>query len=67
MGKFSRLFLIGDVKQSDIKGSGFTKVFDLFNDEDSKNHGIFTFEFGVADIVRDENLKFVIEKFEGMK
>jgi phosphate starvation-inducible PhoH-like protein len=64
MGRFSKLFLIGDAKQSNIKGSGFEAVFDLFNNEESKNLGIQTFEFTKDDCMRSEILKFIIEKFE---
>jgi phosphate starvation-inducible protein PhoH len=67
MAKFSTLFICGDAQQSDIKQSGFTKVFDLFNNEESKKRGIYTFEFGKDDIVRSEILSYIIEQFENIK
>jgi phosphate starvation-inducible protein PhoH len=67
MAKFSTLFICGDAQQSDIKQSGFTKVFDLFNNEESKKRGIHTFEFGKEDIVRSEILSYIIEQFENIK
>ena len=67
MTTFSKLFICGDAQQSDIRQSGFCTVFDLFNNEESKNNGIHTFEFGKEDIVRSEILSYIIEKFEKLK
>jgi phosphate starvation-inducible protein PhoH len=67
MAKFSTLFICGDTQQSDIKQSGFNKVFSLFDNEESKNRGIYTFEFGKEDIVRSEILSYIIECFENLK
>jgi phosphate starvation-inducible protein PhoH len=67
MAKFSTLFICGDAQQSDIKQSGFGKVFDIFNNEESKQRGIHTFEFGKEDIVRSEILAYIIEQFENIK
>jgi phosphate starvation-inducible protein PhoH len=67
MAKFSTLFICGDAQQSDIKQSGFNKVFNLFDNEESKERGIHTFEFGKEDIVRSEILSYVIEQFENLK
>jgi phosphate starvation-inducible PhoH-like protein len=67
MAKFSTLFICGDAQQSDIKQSGFNKVFNLFDNEESKGRGIYTFEFGKEDIVRSEILSYVIEQFENLK
>jgi phosphate starvation-inducible PhoH-like protein len=64
MAKFSTLFICGDAQQSDIKQSGFNKVYDMFNTEEAQNHGIYTFEFGKEDIVRSEILSYIIEQFE---
>jgi phosphate starvation-inducible PhoH-like protein len=63
MGHFSTLFLIGDTEQSNVKTSGFDRVFNLFNDEVSKENGIFTFEFGPEDCMRSPVVKFILEKF----
>lgn len=67
MAKFSTLFVCGDAQQSDIKQSGFNKVFELFDNQDSKDRGIHTFEFGKEDIVRSEILSYIIEQFESLK
>lgn len=64
MGKFSKLVLIGDIRQSDIKNSGFETIYDLFDDQKSKDKGIHTFKFGTADIMRNDILAYIIEKFE---
>jgi phosphate starvation-inducible PhoH-like protein len=67
MAKFSTLFICGDAQQSDIKQSGFNKVFDLFDKDCAKERGIHTFEFGKEDIVRSEILSYIIEQFEKSK
>lgn len=64
MGKFSKLFLIGDERQANIRNSGFADVYDLFNNEESRQNGIHTFEFDANDCMRNEILKFIIEKFD---
>ncbi len=65
LGKFSKLIIAGDPGQSDINGkSGFQRMFDLFNDETSKDNGIQTFAFTKDDIVRSGILKYVIERIE---
>lgn len=65
VGEFSKIFILGDPQQSDIGSkSGFKKMFDCFNNEESKNHGIFTFEFTEDDIVRSELVKFIIKKIK---
>ena len=48
IGEFSKVMLCGDVTQSDLKNGerdSFSRLFDLFNDEESKSNGIFCFEF----------------------
>ncbi len=63
--EFTRVFLVGDsANQNDIGGkSGFRKMFDLFNDEESRNNGVFAYELrDRADIVRSGFLRFVMEK-----
>ena len=46
------------------KSGGFTKVYDLFNNELSKSKGVFTFEFNDEDdVIRSEIIKFIIKKF----
>lgn len=67
MAKFSNLFICGDVKQSDIKNSGFEKIYSLFDTDEAKKNGIYTFEFDKSDIVRSEILSFIIEEFDKIK
>jgi phosphate starvation-inducible PhoH-like protein len=68
VGHDSKLIICGDFMQSDINGkSGFKPIFDLFDDEESKERGVQTFSFGYEDIVRSEILKFLISKLEKYK
>jgi phosphate starvation-inducible PhoH-like protein len=66
LGKFSKLICIGDLRQPDIRDSGFEKVYDLFDTEESKSHGVYTYKFGRDDIMRNSVLSFIIEKFESL-
>lgn len=66
LGAHSKMIILGDPRQSDLVGkSGFKTYFDLFNDQESQDKGIFCFEFTKDDIVRNGILKYVIEKIEG--
>jgi phosphate starvation-inducible PhoH-like protein len=66
IGEFSKVFLCGDPEQSDLPQgkSGFSKVYDLFNNEESKENGIFCMELTEADIVRSELCRFITHKFK---
>lgn len=65
LGKFSKLIVCGDPMQSDINGkSGFLKMFDLFNDEESCKNGIHCFAFTKDDIVRSGILRYIVERLE---
>lgn len=66
LSKFATLFIIGDEKQTNVKDSGFVKVFNLFDNEESKNNGIYTFSFNKSDIMRNEVLSYILDKFEEM-
>ena len=67
VGKFSYVFGIGDSWQVDIKNSGFRNMFNLFNDEESKENKIFTFELQEEmDVMRSDFLKYVMKKVRGL-
>lgn len=66
-GEFSKVFVCGDPQQSDINGrSGFQSIFNLFNDDESKEHGIYTFEFTEDDILRSALVKFIVQKIKNL-
>lgn len=68
IGKNSKMILCADSDQSDLNGkSGFKKVYDLFNDQQSMDNGIWTFSFGYQDILRSKIIKFVVEKLTQLK
>ena len=65
LGEFSKIFILGDIDQTDIGNkSGFKKMFDTFDDDESKSNGIYTFTFTEDDIVRSELVKFIIKKLK---
>lgn len=66
LGYGSTLFLIGDYKQSNIHNSGFTKVFDAFDNDQSKERGIHTFKFGKSDIMRSPIISYILDIFENL-
>jgi phosphate starvation-inducible PhoH-like protein len=67
VGKFSYVFGIGDSWQVDIKNSGFRNMFNIFNDEESKEHKIFTFELqDEMDVMRSDFLKYVMKKVRNL-
>jgi len=65
MGKYSRAFILADPMQTDLKNGnrgGFNKIFDIFDNQESREMGIETFEFSNEDIVRSELTKFIVTK-----
>lgn len=65
LGMFSKMVVAGDKDQSDINGkSGFTKFYDLFNNDRSREQGIHCFSFTREDIVRSGILKYIVEVIE---
>ncbi len=64
IGKFCKVFVLGDETQCDIKNSGFQEVFDLFRCEEAMMRGIFTVEFTEDDVMRSDLCKFVSQKFK---
>lgn len=70
MGNFSKFIFCGDPMQTDIKEkgkTGFKPLFDLFNDEESRNKGIYCVELLEEDIMRSEILKFIVSKLQMYK
>jgi phosphate starvation-inducible PhoH-like protein len=67
-GEFSKVFVCGDPMQTDLPSgkSGFVQMFDHFNDEESKENGIFTFLFTEEDIVRSALVKYIIGKLKNL-
>ena len=67
VGEFSKLYICGDPDQSDINGkSGFVSIMNLFDDEESRQNGIFIFKFDEDDIVRSGLVKFILKKLKNM-
>jgi phosphate starvation-inducible PhoH-like protein len=67
VGEFSKLFICGDPDQSDINGkSGFVPMMNIFDDEESRNNGIYVFKFDEEDIVRSGLVKFILKKLKNV-
>lgn len=67
LGKRSKMLIIGDSDQSNVKHSGFQKICDLFNSEECIKNGIHYFSFTAVDIMRNKVLGFVIDRFKFLK
>lgn len=66
LGKYSKLIILGDPGQSDIGSkSAFLKYFDLFNNSESKDYGIYCVSFTREDIVRSRILGYILDRIEG--
>ncbi len=63
LGKFSRMILIGDTDQAHVKNSGFKTVFNLFDDTEAREKGIYCLSFDESDIKRNGILPFVVQRF----
>lgn len=63
LGKFSKMIMIGDNDQSNIRNSGFNKVYKAFDNEESRLKGIHCFKFGTEDILRNKVLTYIVETF----
>lgn len=65
VGRYSKLIICGDSNQSDLNGkSGFKKIYSVFDDDKSKENGIYVFKFTNDDIVRSEVVRFILEQLE---
>ena len=60
----TKLYICGDKMQSDIRSSGFSEMYTLFNNEESREHGIHCCEFTHEDIMRDPVVSYIIQKVD---
>ncbi len=67
-GEFAKVFILGDSEQSDINGkSGFLKMVSIFDDEESRENGIYVFRFDDDDIVRSALVRFISKKVKKVR
>lgn len=67
-GENSKYIVIGDSFQSDIgRKSGFSKIRQVFDNEESDQRGIHSFVFTENEVVRSEILKFIVKKLENIQ
>ena len=69
LGKKSKCFVLADPMQTDLhRGTGgFEQLSKIFNDQESADMGIHTFEFTEDDIMRSKLCKFLITKIKTIK
>jgi len=63
IGEGAKVIVLFDPDQSDIKYSGANLVYNMFNDEESRERGVFCHEFDENDVVRSEIVKYILKKF----
>jgi len=66
MGKRAKLFIIGDVKQSNVRNSNFGLTYDLFNTPEDRGKGIHCFKFTAKDIMRNDIIQHMITKIDSI-
>ena len=68
MGKGCKSFILADPMQTDLRSEniqgGFSRMTEVFSDEESLNMGIYVFKFSEEDIMRSELIKFLIKKLK---
>ena len=64
IGEGSKIFILGDILQSDISNGGFVEIYDLFNNSQSEENGVNCYSFGNEDIMRSDILKYIVAKLE---
>lgn len=67
LGRFSRMVLIGDHEQANVRNSGFLKVYDGFNSPECVDQGIICLRFDESDSKRNGVLAYVIRRFRQIK
>ena len=58
------LYVCGDTMQSDIRSTGFEKFCKVFDDEESRSHGIHHLAFNKDDVMRDKIISYLVDKIE---
>ena len=69
LGDNSSCFILADPMQTDLRngnGGAFEKMFKLFSDEESAQHGVYNFAFSEEDIMRSELVKFLVKKLKDL-
>lgn len=70
LGKFCKCIVLADPEQTDLKNGnrgGFEKLFEVFDNEESRANGIYTFRFTEDDIVRSGLCQYIVKKVKEIK
>ena len=67
-GENTKFVVVGDSRQRDIGNrSGFAPVMKCFDNQESDDHGIYSFLFGESEIVRSEILQFIVSQLNNIE
>jgi len=61
IGRRTKYFILGDERQMDIDDSGFSKVYDLFDQDFSRKNHIHCMKFDHSDVVRSPILRHIAQ------
>lgn len=64
IGKGSKMIFVGDIEQSDVRNGCGKVVFDIFDNEDARNHGIHCIKFNSKVTLRNPIISYVLEKLK---
>jgi phosphate starvation-inducible PhoH-like protein len=71
MSKGTKAFVLADPMQTDLrtesKQGSFENMVSIFDDQKSRDKGIYTFKFDEDDIMRSELIKFLIKRLNEVK
>ena len=66
IGEGSKIIVCGDTMQSDINNSGFAKMLDIFDDDESLENGVICKKFTTDDIKRSKIVRFIVSKLQNI-
>jgi len=64
VGRFTKLVVVGDSMQADIRNSGFQQMMDVFDNQEAREQGIYVKTLNHSDIVRSGIVQFIVTQIE---
>jgi len=64
LGKKSKMLIIGDDKQANLKEGKFSLMIDIFNNPEARSKGVQTFKFGAKDIMRNSLIQYLVAEID---
>lgn len=64
LGKRSKMIIIGDEKQSNMKDGKFSLMIKIFNNPEARYKGVQTFTFSAKDIMRNDLIQYLVSEID---